>query len=76
MLNMSSIEIDARGKPCPMPLLLLKKAMKQNGASQQYFLISSDPNSEIDILRYCSINNLSCNFSKISSSEFHYLIES
>lgn len=70
------IEIDAIGKPCPMPLLLLKKAIKKNPSPQQFFLKSSDPHSEIDISRYCQINQYSFKFTKISANEFHYLIES
>ena len=75
------IEIDALGKPCPLPLLLLKKQLKlqsQKGTShaQHYLLKSSDPNSELDITRYCQIHQLKCDFKKISEQEFHYLIES
>ncbi|WP_227591357.1 sulfurtransferase TusA family protein [Acinetobacter shaoyimingii] len=69
------IEIDALGKPCPMPLLLLKKQLKQNNLSQNYLLKASDPNSEIDITRYCQIHHYTCTIQKISSDEIHYCIE-
>jgi tRNA 2-thiouridine synthesizing protein A len=69
------IEIDAMGKPCPMPLLLLKKQIKLHNLSQNYLLKASDPNSEIDIARYCQIHNYSCKINKISEHEIHYLIE-
>ena len=68
--------IDSMGKPCPMPLLMLKKQLKQNIAKQFILLKSSDPHSEIDILRYCQIHALPCQLTKISAHEFHYLIES
>ena len=72
----AQIEIDALGKPCPMPLLMLKKQLKKNPPPQVYILKSSDPNSQLDISRYCQIHNYRCQFQEISNHEFHYLIES
>lgn len=69
------ITVDAMGKPCPMPLLMLKKALK-NGPEQLLLLKSSDPHSQLDVSRYCQIHQLNCQMSKISDSEYHYLIES
>ncbi len=74
-LNLSLI-IDALGQPCPMPLLMLKRAMKKDISVKQYLLKSSDPHSEIDVTRYCQIQQLHCLTQKISDNEFHYLIES
>ncbi|MFK4050939.1 sulfurtransferase TusA family protein [Acinetobacter venetianus] len=68
--------IDAMGQPCPMPLLMLKRALKKANAPRQYLLKSSDPHSEIDVTRYCQIQQLQCQPQKISENEFHYLIES
>ncbi len=68
--------IDALGQPCPMPLLMLKRALKKTEGSKQYLLKSSDPHSEIDVTRYCKIQQLQCHTQKISDHEFHYLIES
>ena len=78
---MSKIEgspeiIDALGQPCPMPLLMLKRAIKKSSGSKQYLLKSSDPHSEIDVTRYCQIQQLQCQTQKISDREFHYLNES
>ena len=78
---MSDIEqntniIDAMGQPCPMPLLMLKRALKKAPEKQQFLLKSSDPHSEIDVTRYCQIQQLECQPQKISENEFHYLIES
>ncbi len=70
------MEIDAMGKPCPMPLLMLKRAIKSTSTQQKFCLKASDPNSEIDILRYCQMQNLSCQMIKITEHELHYLIES
>jgi len=43
----AAIVVDAMGKPCPMPLLMLKKALKQH-AGQSFLLKSSDPHSQQD----------------------------
>ncbi|MFN0298616.1 MAG: sulfurtransferase TusA family protein [Acinetobacter sp.] len=67
--------IDAMGKPCPMPLLMLKRAFKNN-LERLFLLKSSDPHSQQDVLRYCQIHELKCDMSKISDFEYHYLIES
>lgn len=68
-------EINAIGQPCPMPLLMLKRHLKK--ADHQVLLLkSSDPHSEIDVLRYCELHQLSCQLIRVSEHEFHYLIES
>ena len=72
----ASFEVDAMGKPCPMPLLMLKKQLKKMSSGQTVLVKSSDPHSEIDISRYCQLHTLSCQVKQISNYEFHYLIES
>lgn len=71
----TAIIIDAMGKPCPMPLLMLKRALKHK-LDHLLLLKSSDPHSQVDVLRYCQIHQLKCVVNKISTSEYHYLIES
>lgn len=71
----AAIVVDAMGKPCPMPLLMLKKALKQH-AGQSFLLKSSDPHSQQDVLRYCQVHALACRQDKIADNEYHYLIES
>lgn len=67
--------IDAIGQPCPMPLLLLKRALKKS-THQHLLLKSSDPHSQADVTRYCEIHHLSCVLKQINAHEFHYFIES
>ncbi|ENU86008.1 MAG TPA: sulfurtransferase TusA family protein [Acinetobacter parvus] len=76
LISSSPEIIDALGQPCPMPLLMLKRALKKSPEKQQFLLKSSDPHSEIDVTRYCQIQQLQCQPQKISENEFHYLIES
>ena len=70
-----AVIIDAMGKPCPMPLLMLKRAFKNN-LERLFLLKSSDPHSQQDVLRYCQIHELKCDMIKISDFEYDYLIES
>ncbi|WP_081408546.1 sulfurtransferase TusA family protein [Acinetobacter sp. NCu2D-2] len=67
--------IDALGKPCPTPLLMLKRALKSQ-TGQTYLLKSSDPHSQIDISRYCEIHQIHYQMKQVSDHEFHYIIES
>lgn len=76
ILNSDYITIDAIGKPCPLPLLLLKKQLKKLQTQQNILLKASDPHSEIDILRYCELHQLTCQFTQISEHELHFLIKS
>ena len=73
--SLTAIIVDAMGKPCPMPLLMLKKALKNN-AGKVFLLKSSDPHSQQDVSRYCQLHALNCRSHKISDYEYHYLIES
>ncbi|MBF7687570.1 sulfurtransferase TusA family protein [Acinetobacter rathckeae] len=68
------VTVDATNKTCPLPLLMLKRAIKDH-PHQPLKLITSDPNSEIDILRFCQLRNIHCTLIKISEVEFHFCIQ-
>lgn len=72
---MNIIEVNSIGQHCPMPLLLLKKAIKQHDLNQVQFLVkSSDNNSKVDLTRYCQMHQLQCNIIFDDGNEFHYQI--
>ena len=66
--------IDAMGKPCPMPLLMLKRAIKTQ-LHTVFLLKSSDPHSQQDVARNCQLHQYGCEASQISATEFHYVID-
>lgn len=68
------IEINALGKSCPMPLLMLKKALKQH-TQGEFLLKSSDAHSRVDIQRYCQLHHLNCELTEISEQELHFYIK-
>ena len=74
MSNTATV-IDAMGQPCPMPVLMLKRALKSQ-IHGQWILKSSDPHSQTDVQRYCNLHALRYDLVKISEKEFHYHIES
>lgn len=54
------IIIDTSGLHCPMPLLKLKMALRNQTDGKSIRLISTDPMSQQDIKRYCEIAGLKC----------------
>jgi tRNA 2-thiouridine synthesizing protein A len=60
-MSYAIIDVETRNKVCTSSTKILLKA--------------SDPNSEIDILRYCQLQKRQCQMIKISEHEFHYIIE-
>lgn len=65
--------VDATNKPCPIPLLMLKRALK-NYPIQPLKLLTSDPNSKVDILRFCQLRQIKCTFNKMSEKKFEFTI--
>ncbi len=51
----ATIHIDASHLACPLPLLKLKKALHQNLNGTTIILLTTDPNSQADIRRFCEV---------------------
>ena len=45
--------IDARGRRCPYPIVLLGRAAASAGPDQELMLLSDDPVSVIDVPAWC-----------------------
>ncbi|MDC0074065.1 sulfurtransferase TusA family protein [Alphaproteobacteria bacterium] len=50
------IDLDYRGLKCPLPVLRLRKALKNKQSSKQYRVLTSDHNSVKDIKTFCKIS--------------------
>lgn len=77
LINATPIDvtlIDASGLPCPMPLLKLKQALHRLSATDAVRLIATDPNSQIDILRFCQIAGHQVQLVKQQEQCFEFLI--
>lgn len=44
---------DARGMPCPMPLLKAKIALRSVADGESLYLVASDKNSQTDLIAFC-----------------------
>lgn len=49
---------DARGLKCPLPLLKAKISLRDMHPDEQLYLITSDANSQTDLLAFCHKNQL------------------
>jgi tRNA 2-thiouridine synthesizing protein A len=53
MKNKPIKHIDASGLLCPMPLMLLKKAMSEINAGEQLSIAVTDEHAELDFQTWC-----------------------
>lgn len=68
--------VDACNQPCPMPILMLKRTLKQINTSGNIILVkSTDPNSQQDLSDFCRIHQLKIHKTTLENQEFHYYIE-
>jgi tRNA 2-thiouridine synthesizing protein A len=67
--------IDARQQPCPQPLLMLKRALKNLTFGQVVLLKATDPHSQQDIRYFCQHQKLQLLLSQSIDNEFHFYIE-
>ena len=48
------LELDLRGLLCPLPVLKLRKALKEIEIGASVRLVASDPASKIDVPHFCN----------------------
>lgn len=47
------VEVDARGMPCPRPIIELARAMSDLEVGQRVRLLADDPAAEVDVPVWC-----------------------
>lgn len=52
--------VDAQGLACPMPLLKLRQALHGLQIGESVRVLTTDPNSQQDIRRYCERSGKTC----------------
>jgi tRNA 2-thiouridine synthesizing protein A len=52
-----AIEVDARGEKCPMPVVLLARAIKDAAPGDEVIVLCDDPAAEHDIPAWCRMRN-------------------
>ena len=48
------MKIDATGLLCPEPIMMLHKAIQESGDGDLIELLSTDPSTERDVLKFCN----------------------
>ncbi|MBB5212821.1 sulfurtransferase TusA family protein [Microbulbifer hydrolyticus] len=71
----SAYRVDARGLPCPQPLLAMRRAMKQLAPGALLHLVATDPASERDIRSFCTLSGVPLLRVETQGKEFHYWLQ-
>ncbi|WP_226704919.1 sulfurtransferase TusA family protein [Microbulbifer elongatus] len=71
----SAYRVDARGLPCPQPLLAMRRAMKQLAPGALLHLAATDPASERDIRSFCALSGVPLLRAETRGAEFHYWLQ-
>jgi tRNA 2-thiouridine synthesizing protein A len=70
-----SFELDTSGLNCPLPVLKLRKKLKQMQTGQEIKVIASDPGSVKDFASFCSQTGDELLESKANDGKFIYRIK-
>ena len=68
----SALRVDARGLPCPQPLLAMRRALKSLAPGSLLHLIATDPASGEDIRSFCRLSGVPLRRAECRGDEFHY----
>ncbi|QIL91633.1 sulfurtransferase TusA family protein [Microbulbifer sp. SH-1] len=68
----SALRVDARGLPCPQPLLAMRRALKTLAPGSLLLLIATDPASREDIRSFCRLSGVPLLRAECPGGEFHY----
>ncbi|WP_160152710.1 sulfurtransferase TusA family protein [Microbulbifer sp. ALW1] len=71
----SAYRVDARGLPCPQPLLAMRRGIKQLAVGQLLHLLATDPASQRDIRSFCRLSGVPLLRAEQRGSEFHYWLQ-
>ncbi|WP_078084504.1 sulfurtransferase TusA family protein [Microbulbifer mangrovi] len=71
----AAYRVDARGLPCPQPLLAMRRALKQLAPGTLLHLVATDPSSQRDVRSFCSLTGVPLLRSETREGEFHYWLQ-
>ncbi|MHA1597357.1 MAG: sulfurtransferase TusA family protein [Alphaproteobacteria bacterium] len=67
-------QLDTRGLNCPLPILKIKKALKQVDTGNVIQMFSSDPGSVKDMESFCNQTGHSLLSSEQQSGDYVYMV--
>jgi tRNA 2-thiouridine synthesizing protein A len=57
--SLPPIDVDATGWRCPMPVLLMERALRRLGPGESLVVAADDPLAAVDIPHYCAARGAS-----------------
>ena len=72
--GMNTIELDAKGLLCPLPVLKLRKRLKSLPAGDAVLLIADDPAAVIDVPHFCQESGFELVEARDSNGARTYLV--
>lgn len=70
-----SVEVNARGLSCPMPLLKMKLALNNLSSGESLGLLATDPGSMRDIKAFADIAGHHLLLAEQQDDDFYYVIQ-
>ncbi|MCQ3828181.1 sulfurtransferase TusA family protein [Microbulbifer elongatus] len=67
-----ALRVDARGLPCPQPLLAMRRALKELAPGALLHLIATDPASQRDIRSFCDLSGVPLARVETDGESFHF----
>ncbi|MFD1215076.1 MULTISPECIES: sulfurtransferase TusA family protein [Microbulbifer] len=71
----SAYRVDARGLPCPQPLLAMRRALRQRSPGELLHVIATDPGSEADFASFSRLSGVPLLRSERRGDEYHYWLQ-
>ena len=74
MLREPAHRVDARGLPCPQPLLAMRRALRQAAPGSILHILATDPASQRDFRSFSELSGVPLLHTECRGDEFHYWI--
>lgn len=71
----TTITLDTTGLKCPEPIILLHNAVRDAAIADVVYLISTDPSSERDVLKFCTFLGHALLDSEVTGEVYHFKIK-
>ncbi|MFV8784344.1 sulfurtransferase TusA family protein [Microbulbifer sp. SA54] len=70
-----ALRVDARGLPCPQPLLAMRRALRQVEPGALVHVVATDPASQRDFRSFAELSGTTMVREERRGMEFHYWLQ-
>lgn len=70
-----ALRVDARGLPCPQPLLAMRRALRQLEPGAVVHVVATDPASQRDFRSFAELSGTPMVREERRGAEFHYWLQ-